>query len=237
MTIFWRLILAHFLADFTFQSNQIASWKRENVWGGIIHSLIFTLAGVFLCFPYLNEIWISLNGIHFQGWFCLFLLGAFHFIEDEWRIYSISRGSPDNFFFFLFDQIIHLSFIFIFSPQGIADSNKLFISDKIIFLLIILILVTHFTTVLVHYIEKLFRSSNQSDSFSYGKYYFMGERIVLAASFLLPGWWWVLFVVGWLVSLVFYYWEKEYDFSWGNLIIGNCLAIIFGLFARHIFML
>ncbi|MFH1259832.1 MAG: DUF3307 domain-containing protein [Elusimicrobiota bacterium] len=228
MIIFWRLILAHLLADFTFQSNSIALWKRKNVWGGIIHSLIFIVSGLALCFPYLNEIWISIDGLHFQGWFCLLLLGVFHFIEDEWRVYSIGRGSPDNLLFFLFDQIIHLSFIFILAPQMIFDHSGLILPEKIIFLSIMFVLVTHFTTVFVYYIERIFRRPQEIDSFSHGKYYFMAERIVLAGSFLLPGWWWLGFILLWLLRLGLFYWKKEYDFSWGDLIVGNIFAIIFG---------
>ena len=42
MAIFWRLILAHFLADFTFQTNAVASWKRQSVWGMAVHVLTLT---------------------------------------------------------------------------------------------------------------------------------------------------------------------------------------------------
>ena len=56
MDIFWRLVLAHLLADFTFQTDFIAKWKRESIFGGLIHSFIFFVCASLLCFARLHEL-------------------------------------------------------------------------------------------------------------------------------------------------------------------------------------
>src|SRR3989339_1553959 len=119
MQIFWRLVLAHLLADFTLQTNFIAAWKRKNVWGVLAHSMVFFLCATALCFDYLADTWIQFNShIVIQGWMAILLLTMFHFLEDEWRVWTIQRwSSPDSFLFFIWDQFIHYVLIFVASPQ------------------------------------------------------------------------------------------------------------------------
>ena len=46
MVIFWRLLLGHLLADFTFQSNFINAWKRKSIWGMLGHCAMHPIAYV-----------------------------------------------------------------------------------------------------------------------------------------------------------------------------------------------
>ena len=51
MLIFWRLVLAHFIADFTLQTNKVAQWKRVSQLGMVVHVLCHPVMYVLMCWP------------------------------------------------------------------------------------------------------------------------------------------------------------------------------------------
>src|SRR5579862_3353326 len=117
MTIFWRLVLAHFIADFTLQTNKIATWKRQSRWGMFLHILTHPVVMVALTWPFLSMAWVQMRWFHLNGWVCVGAITLFHWLEDEWRIWSIQEtGSPDSTGFFLWDQVVHITMILAFSP-------------------------------------------------------------------------------------------------------------------------
>ena len=117
MMIFWRLVLAHFIADFTLQTNKVATWKRESRVGMLVHTLTHPVVTYALTWPYLSMPWVQTHWIQLNGWVCVALLALFHWLEDEWRVWSIKEtGSPDSTGFFLWDQVVHLTMILAFSP-------------------------------------------------------------------------------------------------------------------------
>ena len=73
MEIFWRLILAHLLADFTFQTDHIAAWKRRSAWGTFIHSTFQLLTSVALTLTRLGETWVR-EPVLLGGWTCIGLV-------------------------------------------------------------------------------------------------------------------------------------------------------------------
>lgn len=230
MQVLWRLVLAHFLTDFTFQTNFVANWKREKLWGALFHSGLFFVCGAALCFNNLGEVWFSVkNIIVLKGWVTLAILTLLHFIEDEWRVWTIKKmKSPDILPFFLWDQFIHLMFIFVFAPK--EDG---LVSEKWVLLAILLILVTHFTTIMIYYIEKdIF---GKTKVLTQEKYYSMSERVVTGMILLLPGWWALGVLVFWLARAVINRVKGNFEFSWTNIIVGNLLAIVFGFCARLIY--
>ena len=50
--IFWRLVLAHFIADFTLQTNKRGQWKRVSRWGMIVHVLCHPLMYLLFCWNF-----------------------------------------------------------------------------------------------------------------------------------------------------------------------------------------
>jgi len=227
MELLLRLVLAHFLADFTLQTNYIARWKRENVSGGIAHSLIFFACSIVLCYARLGQVWVTVGSLQVHGWIALAALSFLHFCEDEWRVWTIKRlGTPDSVWFFLWDQCIHLILVFVFAPLGPGRGL-----EKPVLLAILFILVTHFSTIFVYYVEKGVLGS--ADIETQEKYYSMAERLVIALALLLPGWW-ALAVIGILV-FKFFFSRKFWEVTRLNLAIGSALSVLFGLCARYVF--
>lgn len=262
MEIFWRLVLGHLIGDFTLQTNYIAAWKRRNIWGLLVHCGIHPIIYAILTWKYMNNVWMEVGPIELTGCTCIFLIFITHLIEDEWRIWSVlKKGAPDNTFFYLWDQVIHYAVLFAIAPvvdgatskfgilyyppiAGILDGTQTFGSglwerfaniargEQWVFLGMLFVVATHFTTVTIYFIEKDFFGGNYPATDE--KYISMAERLVVMGCFLLPGLWWISVVVVWLARAVFYKVRRVYDFSWTSLLIGNVTAILCGLLARTI---
>lgn len=225
MEIFWRLVLAHFVADFTLQTNKVATWKRENRLGMLVHILTHPFVSYALCWPFLRQAWVDTPLVQLNGWVCVALITLFHWLEDEWRVWSIQEtGSPDSTGFFLWDQVVHLVMILALSPT----SNTAPVPAWILPVLCI-VLLAHFVSVLVYFIEN--DLWGKSDMMGAKKYRFIGERLLGASLFLLPG---PLFLLafgwlGWIAYLSFY---RTQERSWVHLVVGNAAVVLLGLAAR-----
>jgi hypothetical protein len=238
MEIFWRLVLAHFIADFTLQTNRIASWKRESRWGMFAHILthpLVTLAVVVLPRSFVdgspwNGSWLTLHWVatpwfSLPGWVCISLIAIFHWLEDEWRVWSIQKtGSPDSTGFFLWDQVVHLTIILAVSPAipGMTISPW-------VLPVLCAVLLAHFVSVLIYFIENDLWGA--SEALGAAKYRFIGERFVGAGLFLLPGAWFLL-AGGWIGWVAYLQLRKSQERTWVHLVIGNASVVLLGLLAR-----
>ncbi len=230
MYIFWRLILAHLLADYTFQTDYIARWKRQSMLGGVVHSSIFLVCGMALCAGYLGSPWrIPGGNIFLPGWLALVTLSLLHFLEDEWRVRVVRRLSArDTLFFFLWDQFVHVILIYAFFPRQFGQP-----AEKWVLLFSLFILVTHFTSILVFFIEKGARGT--ADISLKGKYYGMAEHLVTAMIIVLPGYWSLTLLFLWLARIIMRRLWFEQDASWLSIAAGNALALLFGFIARQVY--
>jgi hypothetical protein len=225
MTIFWRLILAHFVADFTFQTNHIANWKRESKWGMIVHVLTHPVTSYAFTWPYLSMPWVQTRWFHLDGWVCVAFLALFHWLEDEWRVWSIQEtGSPDSTGFFLWDQLVHIVMILAFAPTEPGAKSELWV-----YVAICAVLLAHFTSVLIYFLEN--DLWGKSDVLNSRKYHYMGERVLGASLFLLPGAWFLL-ALGWVGWIFYVHYQKTQERTWVNLVVGNCAVVFLGLVAR-----
>jgi hypothetical protein len=229
MTIFWRLVLAHFIADFTLQTNKVATWKRESRVGMLIHILTHPLVTYALTWPYLSMPWVQTHWIQLNGWVCVALLAIFHWLEDEWRVWSIREtGSPDSTGFFLWDQVVHLTMILAFSPT--VSTLK---PDPWVLPVLCVVLISHFVSVLVFFLENDLWGSSQV--LSEKKYQYIAERMIGAALFLLPGPFFLL-AFGWIGWIVYLHYGKSQERTWVHLVVGNMAVILLGLLARGLLL-
>ncbi len=234
MTLFWRLMFGHLLSDFTFQSNFINAWKRKSIWGMLAHCAMHPVAYMALTYPYLNEYWINTRWLRLQGWTCVLLIFLLHFIEDQWRVFTIFRfKTPDNSVYFIWDQLVHFFCIFLFLPLNVLDPSAGWVPEKWPVLGCLFVLVTHFCTVLIYFLEKdLF--SGYFPEFD-EKYMAMAERLVLAVCFLLPGWWWIPVAGAWLANMFYMRYRRLVEFSWFSFYVGGAVALACGALARVVY--
>jgi hypothetical protein len=63
-------ILAHLVGDYIFQSDWVATTKKDRIWPCLIHSILYTLPFLLLT----------------QSWKALALVGLSHFVVDHWKL-------------------------------------------------------------------------------------------------------------------------------------------------------
>jgi hypothetical protein len=233
MEIFWRVLLGHFLADFTFQTNWINAVKRSSIWGMILHAGMHPVLYAVLAWPYLDRLWVNTRLLQMTGWTCVMALFIIHFLEDEWRVFTIDKfHAADNTLFFTWDQVIHYASIVLLVPLG-ADAGPGAFPEKWPVIAILFILATHFTTVLIYFLEKdLWGGAFPGDT---EKYLGIAERLVVTMSFLLPGQWWVPVTGCWAAYRLMLRRKRIQDFTWLNFSVSGSMALLCGLGARVVY--
>lgn len=225
MEIFSRLLFGHLLADFTFQTNFLADWKRHSMKGLLVHVFIHPLCYLPLTWTYINDTWVSYGSLHLNGWACIAIASLVHFLEDWFRVRQISGGWDDNTFFYLWDQAVHIVVLWFLCPGLNQPLVETWAVMGILF-----VLVTHCATVTIWFIEKDIYGRPYPETEE--KYISILQRLVVWLSFFLPHPWWI--VVFGVVVFTFgrHVWTRRLDFSWASVFMGNVIAIGCGLFAR-----
>lgn len=233
MEIFWRLLLSHLLADFTLQFDAVNRLKRDSSWGMLVHCLTHLATALLLLWPRLGETWFGLWGLQVNGWWALLVMFAVHYLVDEARIYTMkSLGWRDGTLSFLADQVLHVYVLFMISPIIIPGKDML-IPEKWVGIACMLVLVAHFTTVLIYFLEK--------DLFGKGfprfdeKYFLIFERVVLWAFFFVGGYWWVPFAAAWAFQIFYVRSKRIIDLSLANVVLSVVLTSGLGLWTRYIY--
>ncbi|MBN1754719.1 DUF3307 domain-containing protein [bacterium] len=111
MDLFWRFLLAHFIADFPLQTKAIRAIKSK--WYGVsLHALIFGFLCVFSLINYRenNYFWpyFYVNKI----WLVIGLLTISHLIIDWVKLKLTRKKGRDRLSFFLVDQTLHIGLIY-----------------------------------------------------------------------------------------------------------------------------
>lgn len=234
MLIFWRLLFGHMLADFTLQTNFINHWKRTSFWGMVAHCATHPLAYALLTWPYLKDVWIDTPFIQLQGWVCVLIVFVLHFIEDEWRVFTIFKyNTPDNTLYFLWDQIIHYAVIFAVIPMSLANQETSLFPESWPILGCLFVAVTHASTVFIYFIEKDLYGVEYPRFQE--KYLGMAERLVLALTFLIPAHGWLAAAPAWLGLTYYVRARRLLDLSWFSYYLGAAISVICGLLARLIY--
>ncbi|MCG3204196.1 MAG: hypothetical protein KCHDKBKB_00905 [Elusimicrobia bacterium] len=227
MEIFCRLLFGHLLADFTFQTNFIADWKRRRFTGLLFHVFLHPVFYLALTWPYLGETWRVYGPVALNGWVCVALITLVHFIEDWFRVLAISRGANDNTFFYFWDQFVHLVAMWFLAPVN----GYPLVNDWPI-LGILFVVVTHCATVTIWFIEKDIYGKEFPETEE--KYISILQRLVVWLSFFLPHPWWIFILLFVLISFFRHVWTRRVDFSWASVIMGNSIAVICGIFSRFV---
>jgi hypothetical protein len=108
MFLFLKLILAHLIADFILQFEELYQLKVRSFLGQLAHALIHGLVSLALLYPYLNavQIWLFVGGLVLA-----------HLTQDLLK-YTFTKKTPGNtFIYFMIDQLCHIfviSTIFLF---------------------------------------------------------------------------------------------------------------------------
>ncbi len=95
--IFWKILLAHVLTDFVFQTDQLAE-NKEKVTVLLVHGLVFFLLSIALLLPLIS----------YQTIIALVLLASFHGFVDYSKNLIQKRTGEGLWLYFLGDQALHV---------------------------------------------------------------------------------------------------------------------------------
>ena len=162
MVVFWHLLLAHLLADFTLHTDYIYHKKITNPFKGLsIHGLVYLVCLLICCLPYLEINWFTIAGVSFNGVETVFFLALVHMLSDYIDVSDNHDVIGMNALMFICWQIIEISILFIVAPFIIiAKTDLSFLILKFIIILCGLIISAHLLMVLIHLFIKDFIHKN-----------------------------------------------------------------------------
>ncbi|HUT85509.1 MAG TPA: hypothetical protein VMW66_01575 [Elusimicrobiales bacterium] len=235
MEIFWKLVLAYLINEFIAQTDFLGYWKNFNFKKILLHNTIFLALALILNFSALSQIWITVYGLHLNGWLTMAGIFILFISQDLWRTYTLKNFKLfDNTLHFLWDQFIHLTIIFVMTPITGFAVGAIALMEKTAMLLSIFVAVACGATVLIYFIE---RDIYKADYPGFDERFLLSaQRIVLCLFFLIPGFYWIILMLLWIVYGVYLKHERILDFSRLGIYLGFALSILAGFIARYIFL-
>jgi hypothetical protein len=106
MFVLQKLILAHLIADFVLQFEELYQLKLSGRLGHVIHASFHGLVCLLLLWPYLTDpsVWLAVAGIT-----------ALHLLQDLWK-YARMGNRRTFFALFVWDQLVHLACLALVLP-------------------------------------------------------------------------------------------------------------------------
>jgi hypothetical protein len=102
MPLFYRLLLAHIIADFPMQTNQIFKVKANTEWGVLIHTLIVLIFSILFAFPYLEDPKVII---------ILLVIFLSHTVIDKLKMEYSKKTKNQSIRILLLDQALHIAII------------------------------------------------------------------------------------------------------------------------------
>jgi len=102
MFLFYRLLLAHIIADFPMQTSQIFKIKMNTQWGVILHTLIVLIFSIFFAFPYLEDPKVII---------VLLVIFLSHTVIDKLKMEYSKKTKNQSIKILLLDQFLHIAII------------------------------------------------------------------------------------------------------------------------------
>ncbi len=199
MFLFYRLLLAHVIADFPLQFTSLYRFKTKSPLGSFVHSGIFGLLAVLLAWPYWNVT---------RMWGFIFFLWIVHAIQDWLKVLVFEKYKWNNIWVFILDQSLHIGFLGILFPLGLAkltlpESLSQFVflynDNNVIIYTIVFVSVGFGGGIFVSYVKNLCYGEKKVDLTSPKKYIQAMERIVIVGLMLLKGYYYLLIPGVWIV--------------------------------------
>ena len=153
MFLFWRLVLAHLIADFPLQTDKVFVMKRAHSWGVVLHASVAGVLGLIFAGRYLTYPEVVVG---------LLLLWLTHIFIDKVKLVLNQRLGRERVDLFLLDQALHIGLIWLFVqlvnvqgrlPIRLAGISHLYNSDNFVKLLSGYIVATYGVMLLIYSIK------------------------------------------------------------------------------------
>lgn len=234
MVLFWRLLLAHFVADFPLQTDAVFVVKKEKPWGLLLHSTLFWLVAILLAKPFLK-----IGAV----WGGLIILGLLHIVIDKSKLILVGKGHKDHLVYFLLDQALHvgsmslLSFFLSRIPQvmAIAEGHT---ADLHLVKLAIAYVISVWASPLLSFYTQTALSPQKVEFKAHqpALWRMLGyvERWMLTTIVTWGGRLFFLIPLAFLPRIGLSFLAGERDVSPGEFALGSAIAILAGIWARFL---
>ncbi len=223
--------MAHLIADFPLQFNELFKLKVKSKWGVLFHCVIVGVVAILFSLPYLFCIWM---------WVAIIIMMASHFLIDYIRVLFTKKTNLDNLWIFLLDQFCHVVVIWIISLTiisipapllEISECIKVVMYNKVFILTASgFIAAGYFGAIVIHYLKKMFVKGYTSQSLNTKRYGII-ERLLVVALILTPGLFF-LFIPIVLITRMAISRVKEEEYRLLDSIASTVIAVTFGLMLK-----
>jgi len=186
MFLFLKLYLAHLIADFILQFDELYNLKVKNQFGHILHVVIHFVVSLLLVIPYLKMPFI---------WIFIISMTIIHYFQDNLK-YHLQKNPKIMFHCYFIDQIFHYVFLatIMLFPIGKMELgftnaprfNIYYANNYWTLLIILFILISFGTSYTLYNYRKTFANDARPDHYitSFEMVHAMVERTFIAAIFL-----------------------------------------------------
>lgn len=196
MSVFWRLLLAYYVAAVLFYNRPFFAWRdRRPVLSGFVQGGVFFILGAALTWPWLELEWPFLDVWDLQGWFCLLFLSAFYVFNNWLFVYRAGQQKNHALTFAAHDSLAVL-FIFLCAPFKVLYETGNPVAEPWVIFCVGVLVVTKMFSVFIYMAEqdmygRDFPTIDES-------FITMLMRLIFFLIVLLPGWRWVVWFLVWL---------------------------------------
>jgi hypothetical protein len=185
MFLFYKLILAHLVADFIFQFDELYHLKIKSLWGHAGHGLIHALIMAALVYPYLG---------YTSMWVFIIFIAVVHLIQDVIK-YRWHHKTEFAFPIMMIDQIIHVLFLALILLLPLSQLNlrpltptyqeQIYFHETWTFVAILFVLSTFAGSYILHAFRKNYFKDSRPDHFitSFEIIHALLERSVIAFTY------------------------------------------------------
>jgi len=237
MFVFYRLLLAHVIADFPLQFTRLYRFKIESPLGSFVHSGIFSLLAILLVWPYWNLA---------RMWEFIFFLWLVHGMQDWLKVVVFEKYHLDNIWIFLLDQSLHVGFLATLFLFGLARLTPPEIFSKLVFLYndndLVMYAIAFISGgfgggIVISYIKNFFYGKGKVDLTSPHRYIQVVERMLIMSLMLLKGYYYLAIPGIWLIHGGYIIFKKRREqqlqlFSLFDLILNTAIAVGVALILR-----
>jgi len=237
MFVFYRLLLAHVIADFPLQFTRIYRFKTESPLGSFVHSGIFSLLAILLVWPYWNLT---------RMWEFIFFLWLVHGMQDWLKVVVFEKYRLDNIWIFLLDQSLHVGFLstlFLFGlarltpPEILSKLVSLYNDNGLVMYAIAFISGGFGGGIVISYIKNFFYGKGKVDLTSPHRYIQVVERMLIMSLMLLKGYYYLAIPGIWLIHGGYISFKKRTEqqlqlSSLFDLILNTAIAVGVALILR-----
>ena len=124
MFLFYRLLLAHIIADFPMQTKQIFKVKTDTEWGVLVHTLIVLIFSILFAFPYLEDPKVVI---------ILLVIFLSHTVIDKLKLEHSKKTNEASTRILLLDQALHIGIITLLTFNFTESYSISFQSNRVFF--------------------------------------------------------------------------------------------------------